>query len=483
MKRKQYNLIHLSGIYSILILCFLITSCIAKEDIKSIMNDETHINLHVKNSRLGTISSGNSNRETRINDLAVLVFEGKGTDEIFSYRAELSGIEYIVDKNHFEVNVKLRKSVKGEKYTLVLIANHNLPKNMGYMEGISKSSALETMVYDSHLAGNNYIWYNKNNIPFPMWGETEPQIITENSTFKVVYLLRAVAKIDLGFNYELTNNGTSEFYSELLKNGEPYSLESVHLYRSKNQGAVVPFLPNISNMYESNIKVTAPTTIQSEGDDFNSPILFDGFSTTTIVNNTIYLAENVAGVLADSKTTTSLVLGLKHPSLSNMSSGVESNTRYFRADITNKDTKETLPIKRNHRYVIGIKQITGEGSKTPEEADKKHSTITITVAEWNFVSPNLIINGEQTFSISQRETTVDKSLGSSHIFNFTTNLPNHQIRIDNKYPNDIDITLDISTQTITVVTKKENTSATPITYTFDILAGQMKIGMTIKQKS
>lgn len=448
---------------------------------------ETDITLKVKAvGNNAPFSRKSSEREMRLDNIALLVFEKKAGVEVFSYRAEITKIEFNSSTQNTELNVKLRKSLKGELYTLVLIANHDLPSQLGFMEGIAKDIALASITFMSQGSESDYIWSNINDKAFPMWGELNAQSISDNSTFDVIYLLRALAKIDVGFNYQVTSDG-QESHSELNKDDIAYSLESIHLYRSRKQGRTTPDFAFVNNAYAGSIKVGQPSLI--DGDDlFNPPILFKDLSTTTTVNKTLYLAENAAGLAKDTEKTTSLVLGIKHPSFNNTENGEETHTRYFRADIANASDYITRPILRNHRYVVGIDNITGIGSETPEEADKggREVLITVSVTDWSIVDSDLIVNGEQKFYISQRQVVLESSIGSTHLFDFDTNLPKDKVKIEvaqgSTAEEYLTINLDFDTKRIKVDTKKANSSGQPMKHTFIIRAGRMNISMKVEQK-
>lgn len=460
-------------------LAFLLHSCSADENFRPVdTSDLTSITMQVRSAGIPVTRAGGDGsvtRETRIDNLSVLVFRNDNGNETFAYKANVRDITY-TGQGLYELTVRLRKSMDNEAYSLVLIANHALTSSMANAAGTPKATMLNGFTFDSNLSGGNYTWYNTADKAFPMWGETEPKTINELTEFNVVPLLRAIAKIDIGFNYTIHNDG-SEQSAELLKNDEPYSLESLYLYRSNNQGRVVPDASSVSGS-NGNIGVTAPSLVT--GSAFNQPVLFEGLSTTKTVKETIYLAESAAGLPKDTESTTSLVLGIKHSSFSNTSSGSETNTRYFRADIQNEGETSTRAILRNHRYVVGIRGIKGEGSETPDEADKGsvEGKINVTITDWVFIDPDLTVNGEQQFSISQRNVEL-KNAGDSHTLIFDTNLPAGRVRLDtSELTSAFTVVLDFSTKRITVTA---NTSGTSIEETFHILAGEMKIAVTIRQ--
>lgn len=480
--KKTFSLQYI--VASIVFLVVLgLQSCDMNDNHAHIYTD-TDITLKVKAAGGNRPYGGNSvGRETRIDNIALLVFVEKGGGSVFAYRAPVSS--FVQNSEHAELQVKLRKSVSNEQYTLVLLANQNFPAGdlMKYMEGMDKETALSSFTFESKSTSNDYIWYNKNDKSIPMWGELESQVITENSKFEPIYLLRALAKVDVGFNYQVSSDG-QESHTELLKDGKSYSIESIYLYRSVDKGRTMPDYNLVQHRNTPKIRVDKPTLPEVL---YNAPIEYKDLSTTTIITQTIYLAENAGGVPEETENTTSLVLGIKHPSFNNTENEVETHTRYFRADIANQTDQATRPILRNHRYVVGIDNITGIGSETPEEADKggREIVITVTVADWTVVDPNLVVNGEQTFYISQRKATLDSGISSSYAFDFKTNLPKEKVTIElpegSTAKEYLTITLDYDAKKITVSAKKDNTTGQPLTHQFAIQAGRMKISMKVIQ--
>lgn len=443
------------------------------------MDEETPILLQLQSGNL--TESTNPSRELRIDQLAVLVFKQKGNKEVFSYRAKLLTEATHKNDSRYELLVSLRKSIAHEKYTVVIIANYDLPTQMGYMEGIERTTALATMTYSAQADNNTYVWDNANNRPFPMWGETEPKEITNNTNFETIYMLRAVAKIDIGFDTD--KNGE---FDGLSKNGNPYSLETIYIYRSHNAGVVAPREDVISNPYTEGLKVTSPT-LPEKTLTLNPPIRFDVLATTSGVTDLIYLAESNEGKVKDIQKTTSLILGIKHESFKNTMEGQAPNIRYFKADIANKGEINTLPILRNHHYIIGIQELIGEGNETPDIADEGgiNSVIAVNVLNWIPKNSELQVEGEQIFNISERQISLPYAKDVVYNFTFSTNLKQEQISIttDETTKESLEIKLDYTNKKISVKTLMENTRGKVNVYSFHIYAGRMKIQIVIKQTS
>lgn len=370
-------------------------------------------------------------------NLQVLVFE-KTADgrEVFRYNAN------ITERNGYTVTLLQPKSLDGEQYRFVVLANADAQT---IAEGTTKEDALNQFVFS--CAGK---WNASDATPslIPMWGEFGSTIVITREKYMEITVHRALARVDVGLLFKYNNNSpqgdpaVSDLAKEEVWGLDNFKLKEIRVYRTKNQAyvassadkisnseVVIPNIPSTAN-YNSNAGGTGHTTLTEADKDpllYVLPVASDKFV------REIYVPESL---LIDGQSNMDnvpcLVIGGYYGATNT------SKVTYYRADFATYAGGKVIsynPILRNHRYVFDIKKVSGEGFEEPEEALKSISAnLELTVEEWNEVSMDVYVQGHYFFSIDNRYPVLD----AKNPF-LEDELPNHVIL---KFDTNIDLIPD-----------------------------------------
>lgn len=209
----------------------------------------------------------------------------------------------------------------------------------------------------------------------PLWGETKiSSISAQGVTAETLYLLRSVARIDVGLRMTaLTNSGAKDpdfsETSQKLKGrvaGEEvtFSLAKTYLYNVSATGLVAPK----AGLYGTDHRVTGPST--PEGVGRVDKIDYSDKIADNLLRREIYVPEtdNSSATLGVEKRPF-LVVGLTYTG--------STKPTYYRIDFMTKDKEgkySYLSLLRNYRYKVSILEVNGPGYDTPEEAAKAPAT-------------------------------------------------------------------------------------------------------------
>lgn len=323
--------------------------------------------------------------------LYVLVFKTKGANgapldepnEEYAYTAKVASVTPMAEKYQYEAKIRLHADDASTPYRLVLITNCDFDPT-ALSPGMTKTQVFASPSLKKEFTDK---WPTDANARIPMWGESDPQRITENVTFgdckdgsskNRIHLVRSLARVDVGLNF-----GT-EFTSETATpNGQtPFKLQSVRVYRMANHFMIPGTQSNTFRM-DNNAKKPIPVLpdgVQMAADA--KPLVFDQVSDPEKATvREIYIPERLKGTNRDDRPC--LVIGGLY--------GSETKPTYYRLDFIKKpttaspkDQAEALDILRNHRYRFNITKVTGPGSDTPEEAlITEPINIAFDVVVWN----------------------------------------------------------------------------------------------------
>ena len=323
--------------------------------------------------------------------LYVLVFKTKGANgapldepnEEYAYTAKVASVTPMAEKYQYEAKIRLHADDASTPYRLVLITNCDFDPT-ALSPGMTKTQVFASPSLKKEFTDK---WPTDANARIPMWGESDPQRITENVTFgdckdgsskNRIHLVRSLARVDVGLNF-----GT-EFTSETATpNGQtPFKLQSVRVYRMANHFMIPGTQSNTFRM-DNNAKKPIPVLpdgVQMAADA--KPLVFDQVSDPEKATvREIYIPERLKGTNRTDRPC--LVIGGVY--------GSETKTTYYRLDFIKKpttaspqDKAEALDILRNHRYRFNITKVTGPGSDTPEDAlITEPVNIAFDVVVWN----------------------------------------------------------------------------------------------------
>lgn len=381
MTRLTTYTIHLiSG----LLLALLTAGCVADRNVSDCVaeGDEVDLEFALKVPALETsLRQLTAQQESEVKKVKVLVFNTQDAtgnklneaEETFAYEAQVTTPNLTPDTEGVtRIVCKLRASEKPMR--IVCIANHDF--NTTDLEGKTKQEILQ----EARMLKNfTTAWVTDGSQLIPMWGESDAQPVNKGTRFNscakltygnpsqnrnnegVIHLVRALARVDVGVNFD--DNPSSE----TATGSETFKVKSVRVYRYA------------TSMYVAGTQATAfrfadghrnaiphtPAGVTAATDD--KPLVFTAQTEEDAkgyVRN-IYIPE------IENKTKTKdkricLVVGGSYQG------GKET---YYRVDFIRRETKspndiitEQLDVLRNYRYRFNITKVAGPGTDTPEEA-------------------------------------------------------------------------------------------------------------------
>jgi hypothetical protein len=230
-------------------------------------------------------------------------------------------------------------------------------------------------------------------------------------------MLRALARFDVGFNFNKAGGVTTG--NESFKGLTGYTLQTVHVYRTRDKAAVIP---QAGNYDATNGKVTAPSEIgnikntgaQGSGD---TGLTYTVDPTLGATVRDIYLPENNADQ-ADQATV--IVVGIKNDA--------DGHLGYYRMTLDANADGNADPVLRNYRYVFSISGITGRGQDKPEDAlHAVTSGISYQVVDWDEQAEDAYILGNYYFKLSNRAVRLPVNKNDNVQLTYETNLPADKI--------------------------------------------------------
>ena len=295
---------------------------------------------------------------------------------------------YVV-RSSSAVTLKLRRSVDGEKYRVVVVANHSEGPTLTQLEsaiGKSYAEVAELFYFDVDGA------WDTSQSCIPMWGGFAPVVIAPGEKFpETLQLLRSVARADIGIGVDENGIPVSGADASLSN----FRLTTVRLFGSKKRGWIMPRLEafSASDVTDGMLgEVTAPSVWI---DDFPSnEVGADGYIVSGNIGGIdypvsegarnlfqeIYLAES-----ATSPTTSAcLIIGGRYNADPLTTAWEDVEPTYYRIDFCRPDNGSLAPVLRNHRYLLNVVQVLGPGLPTIEEALKAVSlNIKVETKAWN----------------------------------------------------------------------------------------------------
>lgn len=248
----------------------------------------------------------------------------------------------------------------------------------------------------------------------PMWGETAEFMMRPEGTIAgVVQLVRAVARVDVGVNFQRTDGKfpLNDMQAQGLYDGGRgtyFALESVSVYRTSKNGT---YGASKDALNEESGKVSKPT-VATGGvfpDDTNPPLIkYQGEElTSTLPDNHGWSGDVLAAETAARRCLTRQCYvpetanhGLEFDAAACLVVGgrfgsKDADVTYYRIDFADvtfdqggnqlKPTPQTrLDILRNHAYVVNITSVAGPGAPTEDEALHGEDTkLTAEVVAWD----------------------------------------------------------------------------------------------------
>lgn len=362
--------------------------------------------------------------------IRVLVFD---KDNKFSYEAKVTS--YIpsgdpADKKDKGTMTLLAKNTpSGDTSTFVMLANVTRSANTD-ADGLAGKTREEVMQLFTFSMPDKGIWKDGE---LPMWGASDPVRVDHSAgavpKLGTVYLVRAVARVDVGLNLSNISEGASTF-DEKAGGIEGITLTKVFFYNTNTTGRVSPFENGIY-WDEANRKAKQPSIPDPApavtGKIDRTPSIVD----EKILLREVYVPEAVNVPTAATQGGNGETLPenntenyLKRPYIVVGLTGADKSRpdkeTFFRIDYLKRTgaeadaTYEYLPLLRNHRYLVNIKAVGGPGFDTEEDARKgPAANIMYNVVVWNeSTMSDVLYDGQYMLGVSADHFTFYREGGS-----------------------------------------------------------------------
>ncbi len=438
--RKRY-FTRLSGL---LIASVLLAGCVAhpfeetlegEDDTGTVRPDGTlTLSLQVPGARTSNVSTYadimDEWEECQISTVDVLVFNADGSSSsgiplnAFLYHEQGVNIQDGADATIRNFDMKIRQTTDPSSVYLMILANVSDVVEAAIANGdivaetTSRDEVMRMLLFDLPVdetttqEGGKWLVKPGRYTLFPMWGLSETIDLTLSViSVDPVTLLRAVAKVDIGLDFQTDANG-----DEVAQGLSNFYLEEFYLYNALNQLYIAPD----PDHYDATGKVVTAPSIPATADTFDPNVAisyyrreYRGTEGYTDFLNEIYLAEHPAGSQDDRLNNACVVIGGRYGSTS-------AAITYYRIDFV-KITKqadgtvahtEFLPLLRNHRYRINITAVKDRGYDTKEEAFAAmgiNTNLEVELENSNESITNYVYDGQYYLGVSINELTIDKN--------------------------------------------------------------------------
>ena len=429
MTRLTTYTIHLiSG----LLLALLTAGCVADRNVSDCVaeGDEVDLEFALKVPALETsLRQLTAEQESQVNSVKVLVFNTQDAagqtlaeeDETFAYVAKMTTTNFTPDQDGV-THVVCKLTASDKPMRIVCIANYDVPEDILTM-GTAKKTILEHARMTRNFTEKWPTSGDKYHIP--MWGESDAQPVNKGTRFNsctklaygntgqnrnnegVIHLVRALARVDVGVNFEADPS------SQTAAGDENFKIMSVRVYRYATSMYVAGTQATAFNFDggRRNAIPHTPEGVQAAKD--KDPLVF----TATTDEDAKGYIRNIYIPEIENKTKTKnericLVVGGEYNK-----SGKQT---YYRVDFMRTETNasgeeitEQLDILRNYRYRFNITKIAGPGTDTPEEAlTTEHVNIAYDCLVWDDGKVDKIVyDGQYYLAVSKDKFDFGRSEG------------------------------------------------------------------------
>lgn len=296
--------------------------------------------------------------ESTVQVVDVLVFRVEGSVETFAYRAHETTVPTFTGQNTMKFTVSLKRSEAGEQYRLVLLANLRQEVDLA-MQSVAQGDLKEDVLARIEFSHSEPWPVSGQGMRYiPMWGETAGYTAIERSTTLnsfggTIYMLRALARVDVVLNIESGDDKPR------------FEMSRIKVYNPLTTHAAVP--DAAAGFDLTGMKVTAPTVVS--GQVIDPPLEYSVAGTK--IEREIYIGE-AANSLAGSEDNVCLLIEGYYTA-----PGETLNTTsptWYRVDFRvpgATDPQARMDILRNHLYQINIIHVGGAGDEDEEEAFRR----------------------------------------------------------------------------------------------------------------
>ena len=336
-------------------------------------DDKALVMLNINTPKPATPSSRvQTDSESVISEVRVLVFEESDGDYIFSYH--IKGTE--VSSSGFQTQFRAVLETSEVPVKLIILANS------GDSFGANAPSPGETEVQVREKLTKSFTASGMQD-NLPMFGEISMAGgIDATQTYTLpVTALRSVARVDV--------------VKDMYENSPEFTLEEVYVFRANDLIQLIP-----DALDGSQVKVSAPSVPQ-QAVALADPVvkIVEGGAESIIQ---LYIPESVEAVTNAEKIkeATTVIIGGRFE-------GGDNPVTYYRADFNSGMEGHPFgQILRNYRYIFNIKSVSREGWPTPEEAaENLSSSIIVDIQPWEDFSSEMYL-GDDRFGVSSRSISL-----------------------------------------------------------------------------
>lgn len=362
--------------------------------------------------------------------IRVLVFD---KDNKFSYEAKVTSYIPSSDpadkKGKGTMTLLAKNTPSGDTSTFVMLANVTRFANTD-ADGLAGKTREEVMQLFTFSMPDKGVWKDGE---LPMWGVSDA-VKVDHSTGAVprlgtIYLVRAVARVDVGLNLSSTSEGASTFDEKASGIGG-IALTKVFFYNTNAEGRVSPFENGTywdkgnRKAKQPSIPIPAPAVtgkIDRTSSIVDEKILLREVYVPEAVNAPTAATQGANGETLPENNTENY---LKRPYIVVGLTGADKSRpdkeTFFRIDYLKRTgaeadaTYEYLPLLRNHRYLVNIKAVGGPGFDTEEDARKgPAANIMYNVVVWNeSMMSDVLYDGQYMLGVSADHFTFYREGGS-----------------------------------------------------------------------
>ncbi len=348
--------------------------------------------------------------ESFIGSIDLLAFVQQGDDYRYSYHAAGS---YNSSTSSFTATVRKFDSPQ----VFVILANASAAYvASGITQQDNLSDALQKIIVTSQTE-----WPARNNgaaefTPIPMYAKTAPVAVTSSTAALGPYgILRMLARLDVSLAPVAAGN---------------FVMTQVMIYNRKTAGYVAY---DDADWNAANQTVTAagvPPFYPGTTDDPTvlEPSLVYNVPGSGALRQSLYTFE--AKGVQDRELATCLVIGGNYDAGGNPSASGEIS--YYRIDIKTPQTPSgyvSQDILRNHLYNIVVREFTGKGATTPDDAFFGSAVIDAQITPWNLAQNSVIFDGQHSLVLSR-----DKLNAGNEGFSASLNLTTDYTGVDTGLP-------------------------------------------------
>ncbi|WP_075555576.1 hypothetical protein [Parabacteroides timonensis] len=362
--------------------------------------------------------------------IRVLVFD---KDDKFSYEAKVTS--FIPSSNPDDKKSKgtmtllAKNTPSGNTSTFVMLANIAASDEAGAEEwtGKTREEIMELFTFSMPDKGE---WKDGE---LPMWGVSDPIKVDHGSgavpKLGTIYLIRAVARVDVGLKLSDTSEGASTF-DEKAEGIEGITLTKVFFYNTNTIGRISPFESETywdqANRKAKQPSIPDPAPAVTGRTDRTSAIVDEKILLREVyvpeaVNTPTGATQGANGETIPEEDTENylrrpyIVVGLTGADKSRPDKETFFRIDYLKRMGTEADAAyEYLPLLRNHRYLVNITAVGGPGFDTEEDAKKgPAANIMYNVVVWNeSTMSNVQYDGQYMLGVSDDHFTFYREGGS-----------------------------------------------------------------------